>query len=83
MDGMHFLDVAVVLALGLLIFGPKRLPELSSQLGRAIREFQQMLRDDQTAVTPPAPPSQVATNQNSTPAIPPAQETVASEPHQD
>jgi len=90
---LHLLDIAVVLVLGLLIFGPKRLPELGSQLGRAIREFQHMLRDDQPAATPPAPvtPPTVA---QPTPAValeePPArsassaaQESIAGEPHQD
>ena len=77
----YIVMIVFLLALGLLIFGPKRLPELGSQLARAIREFQQMMRDDQPAVSPPAPPSAVATNQN--PAVPPAQETVAAEPHQD
>ncbi len=56
MGGLHFLDIVVLLVLGLLIFGPKRLPELGAQVGHAIREFQQMLRDDQPAVTPSPPP---------------------------
>ena len=33
------LEIGVVLVLALIIFGPKRLPELGSSLGRSIREF--------------------------------------------
>ena len=33
------LEIIVVLALVLIIFGPKRLPELGHSLGKGIREF--------------------------------------------
>jgi sec-independent protein translocase protein TatA len=33
------LEIAVVLIIVLIIFGPKRLPELGRSLGRGIREF--------------------------------------------
>jgi sec-independent protein translocase protein TatA len=33
------LEIGIVLVLALLVFGPKRLPELGSSLGRGIREF--------------------------------------------
>ena len=33
------LEIIVVLALVLIIFGPKRLPELGPSLGKGIREF--------------------------------------------
>lgn len=32
-------EVLLLAALGLLIFGPKKLPEISRSLGRALREF--------------------------------------------
>ncbi len=32
-------QVAIVLVIALLVFGPKRLPELGSSLGRGMREF--------------------------------------------
>jgi sec-independent protein translocase protein TatA len=33
------LEVIVVLIIALIVFGPKRLPELGSSLGKGIREF--------------------------------------------
>jgi sec-independent protein translocase protein TatA len=33
------LEIAIVLIIALLVFGPKRLPELGRSLGKGIREF--------------------------------------------
>ena len=33
------LELAVVLVIALVVFGPKRLPELGKSMGRGIREF--------------------------------------------
>ena len=33
------LEIAVVLVIALVIFGPKRLPELGKSMGKGIREF--------------------------------------------
>ncbi len=33
------MEIVIVLALALIVFGPKRLPELGNSLGRSIREF--------------------------------------------
>lgn len=32
-------QIAIVLVIALLVFGPKRLPELGNSLGKGIREF--------------------------------------------
>ena len=46
-------EVLVVLAVILLLFGPKRIPELASALGRSLRNFKQGLKEDSDAdVTP-------------------------------
>lgn len=45
MDGFHWTDMLALLALGLLIFGPKRLPELGRSVGSALREFRRALSD--------------------------------------
>jgi sec-independent protein translocase protein TatA len=36
-------EILVVLVIALIIFGPKRLPELGKSLGRGIREFRSSL----------------------------------------
>jgi sec-independent protein translocase protein TatA len=40
------LEIAVVLIIVLIIFGPKRLPELGQSMGRGIREFRSSLSGD-------------------------------------
>lgn len=61
------LEIIVVLIIALIVFGPKRLPELGSSLGRGIREFRNTVTgekedDDEPevkairATTPPTAP---------------------------
>ena len=64
------LEIIVVLIIALIVFGPKRLPELGSSLGRGIREFRNTVtgeksdEDDEPEVkairdtTPPAAPAE-------------------------
>jgi sec-independent protein translocase protein TatA len=40
------LEIVIVLVLVLIIFGPKRLPELGRSLGRGMREFKQSITGD-------------------------------------
>jgi sec-independent protein translocase protein TatA len=40
------LEIVVVLIIALVVFGPKRLPELGSSLGRGIREFRETVSGD-------------------------------------
>lgn len=39
-------EIAIVLVIVLIIFGPKRLPELGQSLGRGIREFKGSISGD-------------------------------------
>ncbi|HYR48009.1 MAG TPA: twin-arginine translocase TatA/TatE family subunit [Candidatus Polarisedimenticolia bacterium] len=39
MFGQHWIWIVVLLVIVLIIFGPGRLPELGSGLGKAMREF--------------------------------------------
>jgi sec-independent protein translocase protein TatA len=45
------LELAVILVVALVVFGPKRLPELGKSMGRGIREFRGSLSlDDQDEI---------------------------------
>ena len=46
------LEIAVVLIIVLIIFGPKRLPELGQSMGRGIREFKSSLSGDKDKDAP-------------------------------
>jgi sec-independent protein translocase protein TatA len=62
--GFHWFELIIVFALALLFFGPKRLPEMGSAIGKTIKEFQKSIKEvsapaeDKTpAALPPAPPA--------------------------
>ena len=46
------LEIAVVLIIVLIIFGPKRLPELGQSMGRGIREFKASISGDKEEDSP-------------------------------
>jgi sec-independent protein translocase protein TatA len=58
------LEILVVLIIALVVFGPKRLPELGSSLGRGLREFRGAVTgekpDDEEAEAKRLEPSQPA-----------------------
>ncbi|MFM2079859.1 MAG: hypothetical protein RLZZ124_1173 [Cyanobacteriota bacterium] len=43
--GIGLPELAVIAAIGLLVFGPKRLPELGRTLGRTLKGFQSASRE--------------------------------------
>jgi sec-independent protein translocase protein TatA len=57
-------ELAIVLIIALIVFGPKRLPELGRSLGKGIREFRGSLSGDshepekRDAIEPPPPPAE-------------------------
>ena len=68
--GIGIWELLILLLVLLLVFGPKRLPEMGRQLGKGMREFKDSVSgsgkddDDQIddiAELPPAEPSQAAT----------------------
>jgi sec-independent protein translocase protein TatA len=63
------LEIGIVLVIALLVFGPKRLPELGNSLGRSIRDFGKGIKgeDDDVAVVEPAAEPEVAAAQATTP----------------
>lgn len=90
MPGFHPIELVVVVLLALLIFGPKRLPEMGSAVGKTIKEFQKSMRevthptaDANSAALPsatvrPAEPQQIAAP--TTPPAAPAAGPAAAEP---
>jgi sec-independent protein translocase protein TatA len=42
------LEIGVVLIIALIVFGPKRLPELGNSLGRGLREFKETISGEKT-----------------------------------
>jgi sec-independent protein translocase protein TatA len=58
------LELAIVLIIALIVFGPKRLPELGRSLGKGIREFRGSLGGEDNeprpsgAIEPPQQPAE-------------------------
>lgn len=50
------LEIIVVLIIALIVFGPKRLPELGRSLGKGIREFRGSLGGDHDEEEEEQPP---------------------------
>jgi sec-independent protein translocase protein TatA len=65
------IQIIIVLAIALLIFGPKRLPDLGRNLGKGIRDFKDGITGDETAAMQPSPMTAAA------PADEPAEPTAA------
>jgi sec-independent protein translocase protein TatA len=67
MFGGHIYELIIVLVIALVIFGPKRLPELGSSIGKGIREFRKAtnelhdsIKTDGTEALPPEQPRYTA-----------------------
>lgn len=55
-------QILIVLVIALLVFGPKRLPEMGKSIGRGIREFKGAILDDEPSrPAAPAPTPTAAT----------------------
>lgn len=72
----HWPELLVLLLAALVIFGPKRLPEIGSSMGKGIKEFRKtMQHDEEQPVEPEVPavqkPAQIAST-------PPAHDPTAS-----
>jgi len=54
------LEVLLILGVVLLLFGPKRLPELARSIGRSVREFRGGLREGKEESPQEREPEQVS-----------------------
>ncbi len=52
----------VVLLIVVVVFGTKKLRNMGSDLGGAVKGFKDGMKDGSTPETPPAPPQQVSAN---------------------
>jgi sec-independent protein translocase protein TatA len=43
--GFHGADLIVILLIALLVFGPKKLPEMGSAIGKSIKEFRKGMNE--------------------------------------
>ena len=67
MFGYNITTLIIILAIALLLFGPRRLPELGDSIGKAIRSFKKAHEDPESASTrTEIPPNATATSQTVT-----------------
>lgn len=43
--GLHLPELIIVLVVALLVFGPKKLPEMGSAIGKSIKEFRKGMNE--------------------------------------
>lgn len=55
MFGFHAWDLLIVLLIALIIFGPRKLPEIGGAVGKSIREFKKATNEVVEQVKAPEP----------------------------
>jgi len=75
MFGFHAWDLLIVLLIALIIFGPRKLPEIGGAVGKSIREFKKATNEIVDQVKTPEP-RQVSSTSNKT-ALPEVKEPVS------
>ena len=61
--GIHWTELLIVSVVALLIFGPKRLPEMGSAIGKTYKEFKKSLNEATQSATTESTPSDAASAQ--------------------
>ncbi|HZU14679.1 MAG TPA: twin-arginine translocase TatA/TatE family subunit [Chloroflexota bacterium] len=57
----HWWELALILLLALVVFGPKRLPEIGSSMGRGIKEFKKATTESEEPTPKSIPDEPVST----------------------
>ena len=73
MFGLGWMEISAILVIALVVFGPKKLPELARKLGEGIREFKNASESFKAAVNEEAhrpPPSGPTYNDHDDPKPP-------------
>jgi sec-independent protein translocase protein TatA len=76
----HWYDLIPLIIIALLFFGPKRLPEMGSAIGKTIKEFQKSMREvtsDNSSAAKVSPSVQTTTPELSAPSAAPRPELSA------
>jgi sec-independent protein translocase protein TatA len=68
MFGFHAWDLLIVLLIALVIFGPKKLPEIGGAVGKSIREFKKATNEITESIQAPPSKTPEAKQISSTPA---------------
>ncbi len=69
--GLHMPELIIILVIALLIFGPKKLPEMGSAIGRSIKEFKKGMnelshpKEEEDVVTRKVSPLEAIERENS------------------
>jgi sec-independent protein translocase protein TatA len=59
--GIGWIEIVILFIVALLVFGPKRLPEMGRSLGKGMREFKDSISGKDDEPTPLPPPREEAT----------------------
>ena len=75
-------ELGIVLVIAIIIFGPKKIPELGSSIGRSIREFKVGIADpeDKPAAAKSAAPASASVVAAVAPVVAPAAPVIAAAP---
>ena len=60
LGGLHIWHLLILLVIILLVFGTKKLGNMGSDIGKAVKGFKDGVKGDEDKAAPGAPPSQVA-----------------------